>query len=198
MHRQGSPESRDWLAKLMGTTAIWQSTDQTAGHGALHTGSGSRRRVREFRVSSDTFAELRTGEAIIHTTLGPKPAKVTVDALALPHDRATPRLPEHARGECEIDVHPARELPPAPNETAPKPQAPAATARKRTTPSSSKAPAATPAGQSRGTRAKARRPPVARQSDTTRESDTTAAQSSTSLADETPANGHTDVWGDSQ
>ena len=28
VHRQSAPESRDWLAKLMGTTALWQSTDQ--------------------------------------------------------------------------------------------------------------------------------------------------------------------------
>src|SRR5579875_1763669 len=34
IHRQNAPETRDWLAKLMGTTALWQSTDQTVGHGA--------------------------------------------------------------------------------------------------------------------------------------------------------------------
>ena len=33
VHRQVAPESRDWLAKLMGTIALWQSTDQTAAHG---------------------------------------------------------------------------------------------------------------------------------------------------------------------
>ena len=56
VHRQTAPESRDWAAKLMGTSALWQSTDQTSSHAA--TGAGSRRRVREFRVSSDAFAEL--------------------------------------------------------------------------------------------------------------------------------------------
>ena len=40
VHRQSAPESRDWLAKLMGTTALWQSTDQTSRHAA--TGAGSR------------------------------------------------------------------------------------------------------------------------------------------------------------
>jgi hypothetical protein len=30
-HRQTAPESRDWLAKLMGTRALWQSTNQTCG-----------------------------------------------------------------------------------------------------------------------------------------------------------------------
>jgi len=48
IHRQTAPESRDWLAKLMGTTALWQSTDQTSAYAA--TGAGSRRRVREFRI----------------------------------------------------------------------------------------------------------------------------------------------------
>ena len=33
-HRQTSPESRDWLAKLMGTRALWQTTNQTGAHGA--------------------------------------------------------------------------------------------------------------------------------------------------------------------
>ena len=32
-HRQTSPESRDWLAKLMGTRALWQHTNATTGHG---------------------------------------------------------------------------------------------------------------------------------------------------------------------
>ena len=68
VHRQTAPESRDWAAKLMGTSALWQSTDQTSAYAA--TGAGSRRRVREFRVSSDTFAQLK---AVVHTTLGPPP-----------------------------------------------------------------------------------------------------------------------------
>src|SRR3984885_11435794 len=28
-HRQTSPESRDWLAKLMGTRSLWETTSQT-------------------------------------------------------------------------------------------------------------------------------------------------------------------------
>ncbi|PZR86184.1 MAG: hypothetical protein DLM67_24330, partial [Candidatus Nephthysia bennettiae] len=56
IHRQNAPETRDWLAKLMGTRALWQHTDQTTGHGFSATGTGSRRRVREFRVGSDEFA----------------------------------------------------------------------------------------------------------------------------------------------
>jgi hypothetical protein len=77
-HRQTAPESRDWLAKLMGTRALWQSTNQTTGHGTNHSGRGSARRVREFRIGSDTFAELGRGEAIIYTTLGPDPRRATI------------------------------------------------------------------------------------------------------------------------
>jgi hypothetical protein len=57
-HRQTAPESRDWLAKLMGTRALWQSTAQTNADGSAHSGRGSARRVREFRISSDTFGAL--------------------------------------------------------------------------------------------------------------------------------------------
>ena len=70
-HRQTSPESRDWLAKLMGTRALWQSTNQTASHGSQHSGRGSARRVREFRIGADTFSELaprRSGD--LHATRG--------------------------------------------------------------------------------------------------------------------------------
>lgn len=69
IHRRNAPGTHDWLAKLMGTTAIWQSTDQTMAHGAAHSGRGSRRRVRQFRIGADTFAELQRGEAIIYSTL---------------------------------------------------------------------------------------------------------------------------------
>jgi len=31
-HRQSSPDSRDWLSRLMGTRELWQSTNQTDGH----------------------------------------------------------------------------------------------------------------------------------------------------------------------
>jgi len=42
IHHQTAPESRNWLAKLMGTTALWQSTDQTAGHAATGAAAGVR------------------------------------------------------------------------------------------------------------------------------------------------------------
>jgi len=147
IHRQASPESRDWLAKLMGTTALWQSTNQTRGHTA--TGMGSSRRVRQFRISSDTFGELRTGEAVLHTTLGPPPAITRVKQLTLP-DAAPLRIGTSARSACEISVHPARELPPPEGTEAAQPKATppntgagviAKTARARRAPAARKPPA---------------------------------------------------------
>ncbi len=76
LHRQTSPESRDWLAMLLGTRELWQSTDRTQG--ARSSGVGSRRRAAEFVVRPDDFKELRTGEAVVWTTLGPKPEQVSV------------------------------------------------------------------------------------------------------------------------
>jgi hypothetical protein len=109
IHRQNAPETRDWLAKLMGTTAIWQSTDQTTGHGAAHSGRGSRRRVRQFRIGADTFAELGRGEAIIHSTLGGQPQRTRVLRTRLP--RAEPdRIGTAEQHACEIEVHPTSTL----------------------------------------------------------------------------------------
>ena len=104
-HHQQAPDSRDWLAKLMGTRAIWQSTDQTHGHGAGHSGKGSRRRVREFRIGADQFASLRRGQAIIYTTLGPDPAAVNVLAVQLP-DAPALRIGTGQPHPAEIPVHP--------------------------------------------------------------------------------------------
>jgi hypothetical protein len=109
IHRQNAPEVRDWLAKLMGTSAIWQSTDQTVGHGAAHSGRGSRRRVRLFRVGADVFAQLQRGEAIIHSTLGGSPQRARILRASLP-DVAPPRLGNGERHACEIAVYPADTL----------------------------------------------------------------------------------------
>jgi Type IV secretion-system coupling protein DNA-binding domain len=103
--------NRDWLAKLMGTRALWQSTDQTSGHGTQHSGRGSARRVREFRIGSDTFAELGQGEAVIYTTLGPDPQRANVIPVAL-EDRAPERIGTGNRHPCELLVHPEHSLPP--------------------------------------------------------------------------------------
>jgi hypothetical protein len=92
----------------MGTTALWQSTDRTSGHGLTSTGDGSRRRVREFRIGSDTFADLRTGEAVIHT-IHAHPTRVIVDPLTLPDNHAVPRIGNGPRHCCEIRVDAATE-----------------------------------------------------------------------------------------
>ena len=111
-HRQTAPESRDWLAKLMGTRALWQSTNQTTGHGTQHSGRGSARRVREFRIGSDTFAELGRGEAIIYTTLGPDPRRTSI--VPVEFDPTEPeRVGAGLRHACELSVHPEKRLPAA-------------------------------------------------------------------------------------
>jgi TraM recognition site of TraD and TraG len=111
-HRQTAPESRDWLAKLMGTRALWQSTNQTTRHGAQHSGRGSARRVREFRIGSDTFAELGRGEAIIYTTLGPAPRRSII--VPVEFDSSEPeRIGAATRHACELSVHPEDRLPAA-------------------------------------------------------------------------------------
>jgi type IV secretory system conjugative DNA transfer VirD4/TraG family protein len=111
-HRQTAPESRDWLAKLMGTRALWQSTNQTTGHGSNHSGRGSARRVREFKIGSDTFAELGRGEAIIYTTLGPDPRRATILPVEL-DSREPERIGAGVRLSCELRVHPEERLPAA-------------------------------------------------------------------------------------
>jgi hypothetical protein len=83
-HRQSSPESRDWIARLIGTREMWQSTDRTIRGGAGTDGAGSRRRVREFLVRPDELRTLDTGEAVIWTTLGPAPERVQVAPAQLP------------------------------------------------------------------------------------------------------------------
>ena len=98
-HRQTSPESRDWLAKLMGTRSLWQSTSQTGAHGQTHTGRGSARRVREFRISSDTFAALGAGEAVIYTPIAGDPKRGHIHPIdAHPQDALANRAGCRAHG----------------------------------------------------------------------------------------------------
>ena len=93
----------------MGTRALWQSTNQTTGHGTQHSGRGSARRVREFRIGSDTFAELGRGDAIIYTTLGPDPRRATI--VPVEFDAREPeRIGDGARHRCELCVHPEERL----------------------------------------------------------------------------------------
>ena len=110
-HRQTSPESRDWLAKLMGTRALWQTTNQTSAHGAQHSGQGSARRVREFRIGSDIFGALGRGEAVIYTPLAGEPARAQILPVQLADDQPTRIDHNGPRHHCEIPVHPADALP---------------------------------------------------------------------------------------
>jgi hypothetical protein len=90
----------------MGTTAIWQSTDQTMAHGAAHSGRGSHRRVRQFRIGADAFAELQRGEAMICSTLDGRPQRASVLRMWLP--KADPeRIGIGERHACEITTSPA-------------------------------------------------------------------------------------------
>ena len=110
-HRQTSPESRDWLAKLMGTRSLWQTTSQTGAHGHTHTGRGSARRVREFRISSDTFGALGRGEAVIYTPIAGDPARARILPVQFPKGQPVRIDPAGPRSECEIAVYPSQALP---------------------------------------------------------------------------------------
>lgn len=127
VHEQTAPDSRDWLAKLMGTTSLWQSTDRTAGHGMISTGDGSRRRVQQFRIGPNTFPDLGEGEAVIYNKHQPPTrCKISKCELHPPEDAELPRI-GRARHAVEIDVDPTTELPADPST---KTTAPAAKGRK--------------------------------------------------------------------
>ena len=110
-HRQTSPESRDWLAKLMGTRSLWQMTSQTGAHGHTHTGRGSARRVREFRISSDTFGSLNRGEAVIYTPIAGEPIRASILPVHLPQAEPERIDPAGPRTRCEVPVYPEQTLP---------------------------------------------------------------------------------------
>jgi hypothetical protein len=108
-HRQTAPETRDWLAKLMGTRALWQSTQATTG--SRHSGRGSARRVREFRVGADVFGSLGRGEAVFYTPLAGEPSRAAVIPLHLPDDQPERIDKSGPRDAREIAVHPEDALP---------------------------------------------------------------------------------------
>lgn len=78
VHRQTSAESREWVAKVMGTRELWQSTDRTGGAGRYAEGTGSRRRVREFLVRPDELKDLGVGQAYVWAPAGPAPELIDV------------------------------------------------------------------------------------------------------------------------
>ena len=106
------PESRDWLAKLMGTRSLWQTTSQTGAHGHTHTGRGSARRVREFRISSDTFGALDRGEAVIYTPVAGQPARASILPVPPPRPAARADRPGRTRApRARSPSTPSRRLP---------------------------------------------------------------------------------------
>ena len=109
-HRQTSPDSRDWLARLMGTRELWQSTNQTDSHGTRASGRGSARRVNEFRIAPDSFAHLARGQAVIYSPEGRQAQQVTVDPIQLPD--GVPRRIDLTGGRdtMEVTVHPEHVL----------------------------------------------------------------------------------------
>jgi len=123
-HRQTAPESRDWLAKLMGTRSLWQTTSQTGAHGHTHTGRGSARRVREFRISSDTFSSLGRGEAVIYTPIAGEPRRAHILPVELPEAQPEQTDAGGRRTLCEITVYADHALPPADPSTEQPPEEP--------------------------------------------------------------------------
>jgi energy-coupling factor transporter ATP-binding protein EcfA2 len=109
-HKQTSPDSRDWLSRLMGTRELSQHTDQTDGHGRRRSGRGSARRVHEFRVAPDVFPKLTRGNAIIYTPEGRQATQAAIKPVRLP-DAPAERIalagPTHP---VEIAVHPEQIL----------------------------------------------------------------------------------------
>lgn len=85
-HRQTAPDSKDWLARMIGTRELWQSTGRTAAGGRTD-GTGSRRRVREFLLRPDDFRTFTVGEAVIWSALGPDPDRVHVTPVQLPESQ---------------------------------------------------------------------------------------------------------------
>ena len=109
-HRQTSPDSRDWLSRLMGTRELSQQTSQTDGHGSRQSGRGSSRRVHEFRVAPDVFAHLDRGEAVIYSPEGLQADRSYVSALHLPVGDPERIDPDGRRHPVEVSVHHAARL----------------------------------------------------------------------------------------
>jgi hypothetical protein len=96
----------------MGNRSLWQMTSQTGAHGHTHTGRGSARRVREFRISSDTFGSLNRGEAVIYTSIAGKPIRASILPVHLPQAEPERIDPAGSRTRCEIGVYPEQTLSP--------------------------------------------------------------------------------------
>jgi hypothetical protein len=116
-HRQTSPDSRDWLSRMMGTRELWQHTNQTDGHGTRLSGRGSVRRVHEFRVPPDVFAELDRGEAVIYSPEGQQADRTHITPVHLQRREPERINPAGGRHRVEIGVHPETIIPTPPPST---------------------------------------------------------------------------------
>jgi hypothetical protein len=90
-------------------------TSQAGAHGHTHTGRGSARRVREFRISSDTFGGLNRGEAVIYTPIGGEPIRASIQPVHLPQAEPERIDPAGPCTRCEIPVYPEQTLSSAPS-----------------------------------------------------------------------------------
>jgi hypothetical protein len=92
----------------MGTRALWQHTQATSGH--RHSGRGSARRVREFRIGADVFSQLARGEAVIYTPVAGHAGRARIQAVYLPDEEPDRIKAAGERHPCEIAVHPGDQL----------------------------------------------------------------------------------------
>jgi conjugal transfer pilus assembly protein TraD len=71
IHRQENPRSADLIAQMAGTERVWDETRHFRGGvlSGLEPRHGTRRLVERFRVHPNEIKELRTGEAIVISSL---------------------------------------------------------------------------------------------------------------------------------
>ena len=96
----------------MGTRALWQSTNQTTGHGTNHSGRGRPDAYASSGSGRTRSPELGRGEAIIYTTLGPDPRRATILPVEFDHHEPK-RIGGGSLDTCELRVHPEERLPSA-------------------------------------------------------------------------------------
>jgi conjugal transfer pilus assembly protein TraD len=98
IHRQEVPQSARTIALMVGTERVWEWTRQTAGRlfGGYDTGRGTRREVERFIVHPNEIQSLGTGEAVVISKLGRRPAQ---RMRAEPPRRGVPEPPRRAAPE---------------------------------------------------------------------------------------------------
>ena len=112
-HRQTSPESRDWLAKLMGTRSLWQTHQPDRRRTDTPTPGAAAPDAYASSASPPTrSARSNRGEAVIYTPVAGQPTRATHPPVHLPQadperiDLAGPRDPLRNRGAPRADTAP--------------------------------------------------------------------------------------------